>query len=160
MTALQGHGLLACLSDLKACTVQKSASSLLTIGLGCRRGCSSEALRALLTTALAGVGKTLDDVAALATIEPKALEPGLLELAAQIGKPLYAFTAAELAGQEAYLTHRSAKAFAATGCHGVAESAARLLAERLQGAPITWVVTRQHSATATLAIAQGMARSG
>lgn len=140
--------------------MQKAASPTLMIGLGCRRGCSGEALRVLLASALASAGQTLDNIAALATIELKAHESGLLELAAQLKKPLYFFTAAELAGQEAYLTHRSAQAFAATGCHGVAESAAHLLAERLQRAPINWVVTRQHTATATLAIAQGTAHDG
>lgn len=140
--------------------MQNAAQCPLAVGLGCRRGCSVEALSSLLLKALACAGKTLGDVAALASIDAKANEPGLLELAERLGCPLFFFGASELAGQAPYLTHRSAQSFAATGCHGVAESAARLLAERLFSQPIEWVLTRQHSPTATVAIASGVATHG
>ncbi|NNG65578.1 cobalamin biosynthesis protein CobE, partial [Pseudomonas fragi] len=47
----------------------------------------------------------------------------------------------------------SARAFALTGCFGVAESAALALAEQLGGAPARLLITRQNSSVATFALA-------
>ncbi len=60
----------------------------LVVGIGCRRGVPAAELRAALDSALAGAGLARESVAALATAEAKADEPGLHELAAALGVPL------------------------------------------------------------------------
>ncbi|KJH85333.1 cobalamin biosynthesis protein CobE [Pseudomonas fluorescens] len=126
---------------------------ILVVGLGCQRGCPASVLRALLDQTLQVHGITLDQVRALASIDLKRDEPGLLELAGQLSLPLTCFSAAELASYQARLSHLSEIAFARTGCHGVAESAALALADRLGNPPATLRVTRQKGPQATLALA-------
>ena len=126
----------------------------LVVGFGCRQGCPVERLAALLDQALADHGWQRTDVLALASIEAKASEPGLLVLAAQLGCELQVFSTLQLATQADGLTHRSPRVFALTGCHGVAESAALFLATHLGHGPALLRVPRQANAWATLAIAQ------
>lgn len=130
------------------------AAHSLMVGFGCRQGCPSERLAALLDAALADHGWRREEVFALASIEAKAEEPGLLALAAELGCELRVFSTLQLATQAEWLTHRSARVFALTGCHGVAESAALALATHLGQGQASLRVTRQANAWATLAIAQ------
>ncbi len=60
----------------------------LVAGLGCRRGVPAEELRAALETALAEAGLAIGALAALATVDLKADEPGLRALADGLGLPL------------------------------------------------------------------------
>lgn len=60
----------------------------LVAGLGCRRGVPADELRAALAATLADAGLEPAALAALATAEVKAEEPGLLALAAGLGVPL------------------------------------------------------------------------
>ncbi|WP_457970182.1 cobalamin biosynthesis protein [Pseudomonas sp. R4-84] len=130
-----------------------SGGPILVVGLGCQRGCSASTLRALLEQTLLAHGIALDEIRALASIDRKRDEPGLLELAAQLSLPLTCFSAEQLAGYQAQLSHRSAIAFERTGCHGVAESAALALADQLGVSPARLRVTRQKGPQATLALA-------
>lgn len=93
-------------------------------GIGCRRDCSHAELRTLLDHALAQAGIAPPDLVALATIDQKRDEPGLQALAAELGLPLQAFAAAQLAQFDDALTTRSQRTFARYGCHGIAEPAA------------------------------------
>ncbi|WP_434557646.1 cobalamin biosynthesis protein [Pseudomonas sp. Z4-20] len=129
------------------------AGPILVVGLGCQRGCPASALRALLDRTLLAHGIALDEVRALASIDLKHDEPGLLELAEQLALPLTCFTAEQLSGYQGQLSHRSRIAFERTGCHGIAESAALALAEQLGFSPATLRVTRQKGPQATLALA-------
>jgi len=126
---------------------------ILVAGFGCQRGCPASALRALLDQTLQAHGIALDQVRALASIDLKRDEPGLLELAGQLSLPLTCFSAKELAGYQARLSHLSEIAFERTGCHGIAESAALALADRLGTSPASLLVTRQKATQATLALA-------
>lgn len=130
-----------------------SSGPILVVGLGCQRGCPASALRALLEQTLLTHGIALDNVRALASIDLKRDEPGLLELAEQLALPLTCFPAEQLAGYQTQLSQRSRIAFEHTGCHGVAESAALALAEQLGDSPAKLLITRQKSAQATLALA-------
>lgn len=121
------------------------------VGLGCQRGCSAGELLDLVEQSLHRAGLGLDDISALASIDLKANEPGLLQLAAQLDLPFKCFTALELAIYEAQLSHRSEVAFTHTGCHGVAESAALALAS--DSGPAQLLITRQKSPHATFALA-------
>ena len=125
----------------------------LVVGLGCQRGCALHALLDLLDAALAEGGIERHRITALASIDRKQDEPGLLALAQALNLPLQCFSAAQLAAYEGRLSHRSAVAFTHTGCYGIAESAALALAEQLSGAPARLLIPRKKSARATLALA-------
>ncbi|KAF1030847.1 MAG: Cobalt-precorrin-5A hydrolase [Pseudomonas sp.] len=128
-------------------------STALVVGLGCQRGCAAETLLDLFNTALAEGGIDTRHITALASIDRKQNEPGLLALAQHLNLPLECFSAEKLAKYEHCLSHKSAVAFAHTGCYGVAESAALALAEHLAGAPARLLITRKTSARATFALA-------
>lgn len=66
------------------------------VGVGCRRGAPAEAIGAAVDAALAGAGLSAADVAAVATIDVKSDEAGLLELARRREWELVTFSADEL----------------------------------------------------------------
>ncbi|QHF45279.1 cobalamin biosynthesis protein CobE [Pseudomonas sp. S35] len=123
------------------------------VGLGCQRGCGVDTLLALFDTALAEAGIERQRVTALASIDRKQDEPGLLALARLLELPLQCFSAEQLAVYADRLSHKSAVAFAHTGCYGIAESAALALAEHLYSGSARLLVTRKKTAQATFALA-------
>ena len=125
----------------------------LVVGLGCQRGCDVHTLLGLFDSALAEGGIARERITALASIDRKQDEPGLLALAQLLDLPLQCFSAQQLAGYEHRLSHKSALAFAHTGCYGIAESAALALAEHLADAPAHLLVPRRKNAQATVALA-------
>ncbi|KTB55094.1 cobalamin biosynthesis protein CobE [Pseudomonas fluorescens] len=125
----------------------------LVVGLGCQRGCDVHTLLALFDAALIEGGIERHRVSALASIDRKQEEPGLLGLAALLNLPLQCFSAEQLAIYADRLSHQSDLAFAHTGCYGIAESAALALAEHLANAPARLLITRQKTAQATFALA-------
>ncbi|SFS26863.1 cobalamin biosynthesis protein [Pseudomonas sp. NFACC42-2] len=125
----------------------------LVVGLGCQRDCDVDTLLALFESALTAGGVERQRVTALASIDRKQDEPGLLALARLLDLPLQCFNARQLAVYEDRLSHKSAVAFAHTGCYGVAESAALALAEQLCGGAAHLLITRQKNAQATFALA-------
>ncbi|UII73849.1 cobalamin biosynthesis protein [Pseudomonas sp. HN11] len=125
----------------------------LVVGLGCQRGCNSHALLALIDTALAEGGIERSQITALASIDRKRDEPGLLAVAALLKLPLQCFSVERLAVYTDRLSHKSDIAFAHTGCYGIAESAALALAEQLANAPARLLITRKKTAHATFALA-------
>jgi cobalt-precorrin 5A hydrolase len=132
---------------------ENRAAPTLVVGLGCQRGCPASTLRALLDQALQAQRIDLQSITALASIDLKRDEPGLIELVEQLGLPLTVFSSEQLSGYEARLSHLSQIAFERTGCYGVAESAALALAEALAQAPATLLISRQKYAQATFALA-------
>jgi len=132
---------------------EPAATPTLVVGLGCQRGCPASTLRALLDQALQAHQIELQAIKALASIDLKRDEPGLVELASQLGLPLTYFNSEQLAAYQLQLSHRSQIAFERTGCYGVAESAALALAEQLAQAPATLLISRQKYAQATFALA-------
>ena len=125
----------------------------LVVGLGCQRGCDVHTLLGLFDSALAEGGIARQRITALASIDRKQDEPGLLALAQLLDLPLQCFSAQQLAGYEHRLSHKSALAFAHTGCYGIAESAALALAEHLAQRPARLLINRQNSPQATFALA-------
>ncbi len=123
------------------------------VGLGCQRGCDVHALLELFDTALAEGGIERDSITALASIDLKKDEPGMLAVAKVLNLPLQCFTAEQLTTFEDRLSHKSDVAFAHTGCYGVAESAALALAEHLAGSPSRLLITRKKNLKATFALA-------
>ena len=66
------------------------------VGMGCRRGKSYEQLKAFAVETLEELGLRRESVAALASIDVKKEEPGLVTLAADLGVPLLTFSAEQL----------------------------------------------------------------
>lgn len=132
---------------------EASTAPTLVVGLGCQRGCPVSTLRALLDQALQAHQITLQQITALASIDLKRDEPGLIELARQLELPLLFFSSEQLQEYKSRLSHLSDIAFERTGCYGVAESTALALAEQLAQAPATLLISRQKYAQATLALA-------
>jgi cobalt-precorrin 5A hydrolase len=123
----------------------------LVVGLGCQRGCSAAALLDLIEYSVQHHDLRIQDISALASIDLKSEEPGLLELARQLGLPLHFFSAQQLTVHESQLSHCSQITFERTGCYGVAESAALALASLSGTAEL--VITRQKAPQATFALA-------
>ena len=69
------------------------------VGVGCRRGCEPAILQDSVEAALAGLGLAPEAVSTLATIDLKAAEPAVVELAANHGWRLRTFSAQALAAQ-------------------------------------------------------------
>lgn len=69
---------------------------VVTVGVGCRRGTSESDLMQALEASLAEAHVAHEAVCALASIDLKADEPGLLQLADQLGVPLRLHSAQEL----------------------------------------------------------------
>ncbi|AZE55000.1 Cobalamin biosynthesis protein CobE [Pseudomonas synxantha] len=128
----------------------------LVVGLGCQRGCDVHTLLSLLDSALMECGIERQRITALASLDRKQHEPGLLALAQLMNLPLQCFSADQLAGYEHQLSHKSALAFSHTGCYGIAESAALALAEQLIHGPARLLITRKKTAHATFALACGV----
>ena len=138
---------------MPATSEQPLTQPVCVAGIGCQRGCGVDELLQLIEQGLHAHGLGIDALTALASIEQKSAEPGLLALAAQLNLPLVCFNAAELAAFEARLSHRSDITFAHMGCYGVAESAALALVQRLSGESAELLITRQKNQRATFALA-------
>jgi cobalt-precorrin 5A hydrolase len=125
----------------------------LVAGLGCRRGCPLDELRALLRDTLAEAGLEESNLTALASATLKADEEGLTALAAALDLPLALFTPQQLAACEKRLGEPSETVRAATGSTSVAEAAALLQADAQGGAPACLLVGKRRSEQATCALA-------
>ena len=95
-------------------------------GVGCDRGTPRATVRAALDAALADAGLCDADVAALATIDLKADEPALQQLATELGLPLRCYAAAELA--RIAVPNPSATVLRHVGTPSVSEAAALVAA--------------------------------
>lgn len=121
----------------------------LVAGLGCNRGTTAASLRELLHRTLADAGLAPRSLAAITTVDAKADEPGLVELAAGLGVPLVTYPADVLAGFD--VPNPSDHAQVAVGTPSVAE--ASVLA---RGAAL--LVPKQRTPEATCAIGRLPAR--
>lgn len=103
---------------------------VLRLGIGCRRGTSSGAIAALVDQLLAEHNVHPAAVGAVATIDLKKDETGLLDFCRDRGWPLSCYSAEELAAVEGDFTP-SDFVRSVTGVDNVCERAALLGAERL-----------------------------
>ncbi|MGK5627404.1 cobalamin biosynthesis protein [Streptomyces sp. URMC 123] len=94
----------------------------LVVGVGGGSGVGPEEVLALVHRVLAEAGSSASDLAALATVEAKAAEGGLIEAAERLGVPLRTFPAGMLALVE--VPNPSRTPLAAVGTPSVAEAAA------------------------------------
>ena len=117
----------------------------LAVGVGASRGVSAAEVLSLIDRVLDGAGVSPLSVAALATVDAKAGEPGIVEAAARRGWPLVSYPAAVLAA--VVVPNPSAAALAAVGTPSVAEAAALTRGDVL-------VAGKHKSAMATAAVAR------
>jgi cobalt-precorrin 5A hydrolase len=120
----------------------------LAAGLGCNRGTAAEEMEALLAKALEGHGLAAASLSVLASVDLKADEAGLHDLARRLELPLRYFSRQALNGVGAVPTP-SAAARKHIGVHSVCEAAALLATDKG-----TLVVTKQKTRNATVAIAR------
>jgi cobalt-precorrin 5A hydrolase/precorrin-3B C17-methyltransferase len=123
-----------------------------TLGVGCSRNCPPEELADLVHKMLAEAELAPQAIAAIGTVDLKADEPAVLELAKSLDLPLRLFSPAELEAETPNLMNPSDVVFAEIGCHGVSEAAALALTGDEGG---LWL-GKQKTANATCAI--GIAR--
>lgn len=109
------------------------------VGLGCDRGTPQATLQHALDEALAGIGAHVAQVAAAASIDLKAGEPGLLALAAAHGWAMHFYPAAQLA--QVPVPHPSETVRRHTGTPSVSEAAALLAGG---GLPMTALAVTKH----------------
>jgi cobalt-precorrin 5A hydrolase/precorrin-3B C17-methyltransferase len=117
----------------------------LVAGVGASKGVTEEEVLRLLDEALAVGGLSRDSVTALATVDAKAEEGGIVAAARQGGWPLHSYPAGRLATVE--VPNPSDAALAAVGTPSVAEAAALTHGDEL-------VVAKRTSAMATVALAR------
>jgi cobalt-precorrin 5A hydrolase/precorrin-3B C17-methyltransferase len=103
----------------------------LAVGVGCSRGVTAGEIIELVQAALAEAGLTAASVAAMASVDAKRDEDGLLEAAAHLGWPLHLHPAGELTRVQ--VPNPSAAAERADGTPSVAEAAALAEAAGLGG---------------------------
>jgi len=97
---------------------------MFSLGVGCSRDCPPQELKRLVNDALLEANVNYHAVHSINTLDLKADEPAILDLANDLGIPLRLFTSEELE-QEAYrLKSPSEVVFKEVGCHGVSEGAA------------------------------------
>ncbi|WP_347876288.1 precorrin-3B C(17)-methyltransferase [Thalassospira sp. GB04J01] len=97
---------------------------VLALGVGCERGCPIDDLYDLVTETLAGQCLSVKAIACVTSIDLKADEACVHELARRLGVPARFFDAQTLEAEADRLVTPSDVVFAETGCHGVAEGAA------------------------------------
>lgn len=110
----------------------------IALGLGCDRGTPAATVARAIDEALAQAGATLADVTAVASIDLKADEAGLLEIAARHGWTITFHPAATLAMIE--VPNPSETVRRHTGTPSVSEAAALLAA----GSDLTQLIVEKH----------------
>ena len=113
-------------------------SPRLALGLGCDRGTPAATIARAITEALAACGGAIEDVARVASIDLKADEAGLLEVARDNGWPIVFYTPAELASVD--VPNPSETVRRHTGTPSVSEAAALLVG----GAEHTQLLVEKH----------------
>ncbi|KAA9007054.1 precorrin-3B C(17)-methyltransferase [Histidinibacterium aquaticum] len=119
------------------------------LGVGCARDCAPGELEQLAREALNAAEIAPGALAAIGTLDLKADEPAVLQLARTLGVPLRVFPAEELENETPRLATPSDLVFQEVGCHGVSEGAALALA----GPDGTLVRSKAKTANATCALA-------
>lgn len=124
-----------------------------TIGMGSDRGCPIEYIEELLEQVKAEL-EAGTSITAIGSIDLKADEQGLLQVADQLRLSLQTYTAAQLRTVESQLSTRSEIVFKEVGCYGVAEAAALCAATAITGQAAELVISKQKNARATMAVAR------
>jgi len=128
------------------------------VGMGCERNCPASHLSQLLTECLSEAGLTEEDISGINSIDLKADEEGLIDLAEALDKSFQTFSSEALSTVDHQLSERSDYVYATVGVYGVAESAALYGAGQHTGQDAELVLTKKKTAKATCAIARSYRR--
>lgn len=127
-----------------------------TAGMGCERNCPEQDLMALLTTSCAQAKIEVSQLSAIASIDIKDDEVGLINLAKTLNLPFICYSVAQLRSVESQLQQPSQYVFNTVGVYGVAESAALVSAanrdDQVSTVPSELLLSKQKSKVATCAI--------
>ncbi len=118
-----------------------------TLGVGCSRNCPPQELADLVMEMLTEAALAPGAIHSINTIDLKADEPAILDLAKTLGVPLRLFTAAELEAQTPRVETPSDVVFAEVGTHSVADAGALS-----QSGDSVLAYPKQKTANATCAI--------
>ena len=123
--------------------------AVLALGVGCERGTDPAELRDLVAETMAQAGLAQGALAGVYSLDLKADEPAVQDLANTLGIGARFFTAARLEAETPRLARPSQEVFREVGCHGVAEAAALAAA----GPEGRLIVAKTKSQRATCAVA-------
>jgi cobalt-precorrin 5A hydrolase len=141
-------------AQLAMTTAQPYLQPVYTVGMGCERGCSQEHLLEFLNQCLSQQGLTIDDIVSINSIDIKADEQGLIELAQSLGKSFQTYSAQVLAAVNDQLINPSQYVYDTVGVYGVAESAALWAAQQATGTEAELIQAKLKTPKATCAIAR------
>jgi cobalt-precorrin 5A hydrolase len=141
-------------AQLAMTTAQPYLQPVYTVGMGCERGCSQAHLLEFLTGCLKQQGLTVDDIVSINSIDIKADEVGLIELAKNLGKSFQTYSAEILAAVNDQLVNPSQYVYDTVGVYGVAESAALWSAQQATGNTAELLQAKLKTPKATCAIAR------
>jgi cobalt-precorrin 5A hydrolase len=122
---------------------------MIALGIGCRRNAPTEDIEAVIAEALGAASLSVAAIGIIATEHDKTAEPGLIEAARRLGRPLVGIVASELAKMSDLVVTRSERVQRLKGVPSVAETAA--LAAIGRGGRL--ILPRIANATATCALA-------
>ncbi|MBL4808314.1 MAG: precorrin-3B C(17)-methyltransferase [Rhodobacteraceae bacterium] len=120
------------------------------LGLGCARGCSFDELWTLVGDTLAKANIAPETIACVTSLDLKADEPAIIQVAIKLNVPFRIFDAARLEQETPRLATPSDVVFAEVGCHGVSEGSALAAA----GPDATLRIVKQKTANATCALSR------
>lgn len=138
-------------SDVSRETVLEYAAPELVVGVGSARGVSAAEVDELIDTVVRASGRNPASLRALATIDLKEDEPGIVEAARRRGLKLITYPAVALASEDVPTPSETVRA--AVGTPSVAEAAA-LRAARDAGRAAELLVAKHTTAHATAALAR------
>ena len=111
-------------AQLVLTTAKQYLKPVYTVGMGCERNCPEEKLQSLLNECLEQAGLNLSQIDSINSIDIKADEIGLIELAQSCKKPFHTYNKETLSEVEHLLSVKSDYVFKTVGVYGVAEAAA------------------------------------
>ena len=141
-------------AQLVMTTAKPYLKPIYTVGMGCERNCPKEYLSTLLKDCLLQANLKLEDISSVNSIDIKADEVALIELANDLKKPFKTWNTTQLAAMESLLSSKSDYVFNVVGVYGVAESAALYGAQKMTGDISELVLIKHKNAKATCAIAR------
>lgn len=141
-------------SQLVMTTANPYLKPTYTVGMGCERDCPLSYLSELLDQCLKQSGLTIEQVHSINSIDIKADETHLIELAEQLNKPFITWNKSDLRTVESQLSTHSEYIFKTVGVYGVAESAALYSAQSETGQQAELVLNKHKNAKVTCAIAR------
>ncbi|UWQ01947.1 precorrin-3B C(17)-methyltransferase [Aliiroseovarius crassostreae] len=121
-----------------------------TLGVGCARNADPEELWQNVSEQLTAANIAPEAIACVTSLDLKADELAMNDLARRLGVPFRVFSAQELEAETARLANPSDVVFEEVGCHGVSEGAALAAA----GPDAELVVPKVKTANTTCAIAR------